>query len=125
MNSVNLIGNLTRDPEIRNYGDDQKAVCYFTIAINRLGDGADFPRIVTFGKTAENCSRYLSKGRKVGITGRISTSGFEKDGQKQYRTEVIADRVEFLSGVQMDKKDDQEPEQVQAQFAAIAEDIPF
>ena len=110
---------------MRTFGDDQKAVCYFTIAINRLGSGADFPRIVTFGKTAENCHRYLSKGRKVGISGRISTSGYEKDGQKQFRTEVIADRVEFLSGVQMDKEKDPDPEQVQAQFAAIAEDIPF
>lgn len=105
MNCVNLIGNLTKDPEIfYTSGNEPTAVCAFTIAINRLKDGADFPRVVCFGKTAENCDRYLEKGRKVGVTGRLQTSSYDKDGKKYYKTEVIADRVEFLNGVQMEER---------------------
>lgn len=102
MNSVSLIGRLTRDPEVR-YGQSQTAVARFSIAIDRGRDrdgndrGADFPNIVCFGKTAELVEKYIGKGRLVGITGRIQTGSYDnKDGVKVYTTEVVADRVEFL-----------------------------
>lgn len=102
MNSVNLIGRMTRTPELR-YTESQMAVCRFSIAIDRGKDrdgndrGADFPSIVVFGKTAENCGKYLAKGRKVGIAGHIQTGSYtNKDGVKVYTTDIIADRVEFI-----------------------------
>ena len=102
MNSVSLIGRLTRDPEVRYGAASQTAVARFSIAIDRGKDrdgndrGADYPNIVCFGKTAELVEKYLGKGRLVGITGRIQTGSYEKDGKKVYTTEVLADRVEFL-----------------------------
>lgn len=77
MNSVVLIGRLTKDPEIR-YTRDQTAVATFTVAIDRpvkkdAEKKADFPRVTVFGRQAENCERYLAKGRLVGIQGRIQT----------------------------------------------------
>ena len=102
MNSVSLIGRLTRDPEVRYGAASQTAVARFAIAIDRGRDrdgndrGADYPNIVCFGKTAELVEKYLGKGRLVGITGRIQTGSYEKDGKKVYTTEVLADRVEFL-----------------------------
>lgn len=101
MNSVVLIGRLTRDPEVR-YTESQLAVARFSIAINRVPGrdgqdrGADFPNIVVFGKQAENCERFLTKGRQVAIQGHIQTGNYEKDGRKVYTTDVVADRVEFL-----------------------------
>ena len=102
MNSVALIGRLTRDPEVRYGASSQTAVARFSIAVDRQRGGregeqtADFINIVCFGKTAELVEKYMGKGRLVGITGRIQTGSYEKDGRKVYTTDVIADRVEFL-----------------------------
>ena len=94
MNSVILIGRLTRDPELTYTPNNQTAVTHFSIAVDRPGTQgrdrqADFIRITVFGKQAENCDRYLSKGRQVAINGRIQTG---------YTTDVIANNVEFLGG---------------------------
>ncbi len=104
MNQVSLIGNLTRDPELRySTGANQTAICRFTLAVN---DGygekqrTNFIPIVVFGKQAENCDRYLAKGRKAAVSGRIQTGSYEKDGRTIYTTEVIANSVEFLSSGQ-------------------------
>lgn len=100
MNNVTLIGRLTRDPETRE--GSNVAVANFSIAIDRppKKDGtreADFPRIVVFGKQAENCLQYLSKGRLVAIEGRIQTGSYtNRNGDKVYTTDVVANRVEFL-----------------------------
>lgn len=102
MNSVVLIGRLTRDPETRYTSGTQMAVCTFTIAIDRMtrqGEEkkTDFPRITVFGKQAENCERFLKKGRLVGVQGRLQTGSYtNKDGATVYTTDVVADRVEFL-----------------------------
>ena len=102
MNSVALIGRLTRDPEVRYGAATQTAVARFTIAVDRQRGGrdgeqtADFISIVCFGKTAELVEKYMGKGRLVGVTGRIQTGSYEKDGRKVYTTDVVADRVEFL-----------------------------
>ena len=101
MNSVQLIGRLTRDPEVR-YTGDQMAIATFSIAIDRppRRDGTretDFPRITVFGRQAENCEKYLTKGRLVGIEGRIQTGSYtNRNGDKVYTTDVVANRVEFL-----------------------------
>ena len=145
MNSVNLIGRLTRDPEVRYGAGSQTAVCTFTVAIDRGKDrdgndrGADFPRITVFGKQAENCERYLKKGRLVGVSGRIQTGSYQnKDGATVYTTDVVADRVEFLEwgdrpqsnggGMQYGHSGNAQPanlDQAPEGFSAIEEDIPF
>ena len=102
MNSVSLIGRLTRDPDVRYSAGSQTAVARFTLAVDRqraAREGeptADFISIVCFGKTAELVEKYITKGRQVGVTGRIQTGSYDKDGQRIYTTDVIADRVEFL-----------------------------
>ena len=102
MNSVVLIGRLTRDPEVRYISESQMAVATFTVAVDRpVRSGqekkTDFPRVTVFGRQAENCERFLAKGRLVGVQGRIQTGSYtNKDGQTVYTTDVVADRVEFL-----------------------------
>ena len=102
MNTVILIGRLTRDPEVR-YGDKTgTAVARFSVAIDRGKDkegkdrGADFPNVVCFGRLAEIVGKNQRKGRLVGVSGHLQTGSYEKDGQKYYTTEVFANRVEFL-----------------------------
>ena len=103
MNKSTLIGNLTKDPELRTT-QSGIANCSFTIAVTRKFKGSngekqtDFIPIVTWRKTAELCGKYLSKGKKVAIVGEIQTRNYEaKDGTKRYVTEVVADEVEFLT----------------------------
>lgn len=96
MNKWIGIGRLTKDPELR-YTDKNIAICSFTIAINRINEESDFIPIKVFNKLAENSFKYLKKGSLVGITGSIKTSNYEKDGKKIYKTEIIANSVEFLS----------------------------
>ena len=104
MNNVVLIGRLTRDPELSYTPNNQTPVCRFTIAVDRPrrnGEdmGADFIRITVWGKQAENCDRFISKGRQVGVSGRIQTGSYKnREGITVYTTEVVADRVEFLGG---------------------------
>ncbi|GHU65050.1 single-stranded DNA-binding protein [Clostridia bacterium] len=100
MNIVILVGNLVRDPE-KTYTQSGMAITRFTIAVNRNrktegGEDADFVRVTAFDKQAEFVERYFSKGRKIGIEGRIQTGSYEKDGKKVYTTDVIANRVEFV-----------------------------
>lgn len=104
MNNVVLIGRLTKDPELSYTPNNQTPVCRFTVAVDRPrrnGEdmGADFIRITVWGKQAENCDRYIAKGRQVGVSGRIQTGSYKnKEGITVYTTEVVADRVEFLGG---------------------------
>jgi len=136
MNSVVLIGRLTKDPEVR-YTGDQMAVASFTVAIDRPQRAdkekvTDFPRVTVFGKQAENCERFLKKGRLVAIEGRIQTGSYNnKDGQKVYTTDVVANRVEFLEwGDKSEFKSgpgpERAPEGIPAGFQVIDDDdIPF
>ena len=135
MNNVSLIGNMTKDPDLRySTGNEPTAVCRFTIAVN---DGygekqrTSFIPIVVFGKTAENCDKYLAKGKKVAVNGRIQTGSYEREGRTIYTTDVIASNVEFLS--QREENEPQNPkESVEEQsaqqmgFRALSDDdIPF
>src|SRR3989344_2535514 len=102
INKAMVFGNLTRDPELRALPSGVN-VCNFSVATNRVyrdRDGkkqeqADFHNVVVFGRQADIVAQYLKKGRSVFVEGRMQTRSWEKDGQKQYRTEVIADRVQF------------------------------
>ena len=100
MNSVQLIGRLTRDPEIR-YTDGGASIARFGIAVDRRfkqenGADADFINIVSFGKTAEFIEKYFHKGMKIALNGRIQTGSYtDKDGKKVYTTDVVAENVEF------------------------------
>lgn len=103
MNKVILVGNLARDPELSTTTSG-KSVCKFTIAVNRpytSADGtreADFLSVIVWEKNGENCHKYLKKGSKAGVVGRIQTRTYDdKDGVKRYITEVVAEEVEFLS----------------------------
>jgi single-strand DNA-binding protein len=107
VNKVILVGNLGRDPEVR-YLPSGQTVANFTLATSdsyndRSGarqERTDWHNIVVYGKQAELCGQYLKKGRQVYIEGRISTRQYEaKDGSgKRYRTEIVAQRVQFLGG---------------------------
>ncbi len=102
MNRATLIGNLTRDPELRMTSGGIQ-VCTFSVAVQRRFSNsqgeklADFFNIVTWRALAENCSRYLHKGSKVFVGGQLQNRSYDaQDGSKRYVTEIIADEVEFL-----------------------------
>jgi len=102
INKVILYGNLTRDPELKALPSGQN-VCSFSIATNRTykdRDGkkqeqTEFHNIVVFGKNADNIATYMRKGSALYIEGRLQTRSWEKDGEKKYRTEVVAEIVQF------------------------------
>lgn len=130
MNNVILIGRLVREPELRYTSGSQMAVCRFTLAIDRrVKQGeekkTDFPNVICFGKTAENCEKFLAKGRKVAVQGRLQTGSYEKDGVKHYTTDVIADNVEFLEWGEKTGEVTKASASVPEGFEALDESIPF
>ena len=111
INRVVLVGRLTKDP---NFMENQVAVANFTVAVNRTFKNkngeqeADFINVVTFRKQAENVNNYLSKGSLVGIDGRVQTRNYEnKEGQRIFVTEVVADSVQFLEPKNSNKQNNQ------------------
>lgn len=103
MNKVILIGNLTRDPELRSTSGGT-SVCSFSIAVNRRFAGqsgeraTDFFNIVAWRQLGENCSKYLAKGRKVCVVGELQSRTYDaKDGTKRTVVEIVADDIEFLT----------------------------
>ena len=103
MNKVILMGRLTRDPEVRySQGENSMAIARFSLAVDRRrqqnqeGQTADFIGCVAFGKLGEFAEKYLHKGTKVLLTGRIQTGSYDnKDGVKVYTTDVVAEEIEF------------------------------
>ena len=130
INRVNVSGNLTRDPELRaTRGGTQ--VLSFGVAVNdrrknpQTGEWEDYPNFVDctmFGKRAETVSRYLSKGSKVAIEGKLRYSAWEKDGQRRSKLEIIVEDIEFIA-----KRDDGAAAQAEqaAEPDFYDEDIPF
>ncbi len=104
-NQVTLMGNLTRDPELRTTPNGQ-SVCSFALALNRSykgGDGewkemTDFIDIVAWGPLGERVAQYLTKGRPALVSGRLQSRSWEQDGQKRNKVEVVANDVTFLGG---------------------------
>ncbi len=149
LNKAFLIGNLTRDPELKALPSGIK-VCSFSIATNRVWkdkngarqEAADYHNIVVFGRQAETVAQYMKKGSQVMIEGRMQTRSWDDaaSGTKKYRTEVIADRVQFgssgggagasvkpqTSPSKKDEEDDNELDTIEYPEEQInAEDIPF
>ena len=134
INRVNISGNLTRDPELRATAGGTQ-VMSFDVAVNdrrrnpQTGDWEDYPNFVDctmFGTRAEAVSRYLSKGSKVAIEGKLRYSSWERDGQRRSKLEVVVDEIEFMS-----RTDGQVPTaggngiQGQRETELCDEDIPF
>jgi single-strand DNA-binding protein len=125
LNKVLLIGNLTRDPELR-YIPSGSAVATFTVAVNRVykdqagekKEQTSFIRVVVWGRRAEVCGEYLSKGSPVFVEGRLQSRDWEtQDGQKRSTVEVVADNIQFLRGAV------KQGAQAQSQQTPPAEDI--
>ncbi len=144
INKAFLFGNLTRDPELRALPSGMNVV-NFSIATNRTykdRDGkkqeqTDFHNVVVFGRQADTVNQYLKKGSSVFVEGRMQTRSWEKDGEKKYRTEVVADRVQFgpkgSGGGGGKRAEASEPEEASTGGAGIEypkddinpDDIPF
>jgi single-strand DNA-binding protein len=106
VNVVTLIGNLASDVDVRDVGEDRK-VAHFLLAVDRPDKGADFVRVNAWNKQAETCSRYLAKGRRVAVDGRLRSRSWEDpDGKRRSAVEVVANRVEFLSSADGGRTDD-------------------
>lgn len=126
MNSVTLIGNLTRDVELRQTTAG-KDVCVFSIAVNRpFSEETDFFPVVVWGKRAEICGQYLKKGSKVGVVGHIQNRTFEtKDGGKKTVAEVVASTVEFLTPKQASESTTPRKDFAELQTVQEETDLPF
>ena len=104
-NQVTLMGNLTRDPELRNTPNGQ-SVCSFSLALNRSWKGADgsqqeatdYVDVTAWGPMGENVAKFVTKGRPVLVSGRLQSRAWEQDGQKRSKVEVVATDVTFLGG---------------------------
>lgn len=147
LNKAIVIGNLTRDPEIRSLPSGIK-VCSFSLATNRVWkdkDGSrqestDYHNIVVFGRQAETVAQYMKKGSSMLVEGRMQTRSWEDktSGEKKYRTEIVADRTQFgpkgnSSGVSQNKDQEKAPASKNDEIDTIEypeeninpEDIPF
>ncbi|MEA3398944.1 MAG: single-stranded DNA-binding protein [Patescibacteria group bacterium] len=144
LNKSFIIGNLTRDPELKSLPSGVK-VCSFSVATNRVWndkdgkrqEAADFHNIVVFGRQAENVAQYMRKGSQVMVEGRIQTRSWDDaaTGTKRYRTEIVASRVQFGSNNQKpsqgpsipkEEKKDEKLDTIEYPEEEInAEDIPF
>lgn len=123
MNKVILMGRLTRDPDIR-YSPDNKAIARFSLAVDRRikAEGqkdADFFNCTSFGKTAEFCERYLSKGSKVLLTGKLQNDNYtNREGQKVYSVQILVEELEFG-----ESKSEAERQKPTDDFVTVPDDI--
>ena len=131
MNNIVLIGNLVRDIELKNLPNNNTAVANYTLAVNnpfKKDDNnkptADFINIVTYGKPAETLAKYMAKGCKLAVEGRLQIRSWkDKDGKNRYNTEVVTNNVEFLSFP--DKGQGQSTQQSNDYSPTEDEEIPF
>lgn len=134
VNKVILVGNLGADPELK-YTPQSRALCNLRIATTEVykdksgqkKEQTEWHRVTVWGDQAENCNKYLAKGRSVYVEGRLQTRSYEKDGQKHYTTDIVADKIVFLGGgkggaaKESAPADDGEP----SSPPAADDDIPF
>lgn len=131
MNQVILMGRLVRDPDVRwTQGPEQKCIARYTLAVDRRGakegqQQADFISCVTFGKGGEFAEKYLKKGIKIAITGRLTTGSYtNREGQKVYTTDIIVDSHEFAESKAADSgSQNQKPSEVGEGFMDIPMDV--
>ena len=133
INRVEISGNLTRDPELRSTASGLP-VLGFGVAVNdrrknqQTGEWEDHPNFVDctmFGKRAESVSRYMSKGGKVAVAGRLHWSQWEREGQKRSKLEVVVDDIELMSGRRDADNDLAAAQAAEADSSVYDEDIPF
>jgi len=130
MNQLNIIGGLTRDPESRTT-QSGKQVCTFTVGVNRRNDRekSDFFRVNAWGELGNNCAKYLSKGKRVRVTGSVSLSTYTaQDGTTRASLEVLAQDVEFLSPASQGQQNAPQAQKTDAQsgFVQVDEEtLPF
>lgn len=133
LNKAIVFGNLTRDPELKALPSGQQ-VATISIATNRIykdkdgkqQESVDYHNVVVYGKTAENCAKYLTKGSSAYVEGRLTTRSWDKDGVKQYRTEIVAETVQFGPRKDAPKTDGNESAIPDYPADDVApEDIPF
>lgn len=121
MNTVTLIGRLTSDPETRT-AQSGTVIASYTLAVDRIGEGTDFIRCKAFGKAAEFAGKYLKKGTKIAVSGRIETGSYtNKDGQKVYTTDVIVNNHEFCESRKAEEQADDFVEVPEG----LQEELPF
>ena len=132
MNKVILMGRLTRDPEVRyTQGDNAMAIARYSLAVDRRfkRDGepdADFINCVAFGKSGEFAEKYLKKGTKIAVVGRIQTGSYtNKDGQKVYTTDVVVEEQEFAESKNVGSSDNNQsaPANKNTDFMSIPDGI--
>ena len=97
MNSINVAGRITAAPELKYTEKDKKAIVRFSIAVNNGSEIADFFNVTAFDKQAENLAKYVSKGDMLAVSGRLSTSSYEKDGVKINSVQIIASAITFCN----------------------------
>lgn len=137
MNNVQIMGRLTKEPDVRM---GQKKIARFTLAVKRDKENSDFINCVAFDKTAEFAERYLRKGKRAIVEGKIQTGSYEKDGRKVYTTDVIANKVTAIDYEQVEYAQPQPQPEIQRQpqqmrtntadqewngFEIDASDLPF
>ena len=132
MNKVFLIGNLTKDIELKSVGQDNISVCKFSIAVNRRfadKDGnktVDFFNIVAWRGLAENCAKFLSKGKKIAVFGELQTRSYDdKDGVKRTAIEVLADEIEFLTPKSADEQASKQQDDNDDLSPVTGDNLPF
>lgn len=129
MNTVLIMGRLTKDPELK-YTSKGTAITNFVLAVNRPGDKeniADFPRIIAIGKVADNLCKYTEKGNRIVVEGKIQTRTYKnKGGENVYLTEILASKIEYLD---FKRSDENKKEYVAKndydELDIVDEDLPF
>ena len=126
MNRVCLVGRLTKKPELRESESGTKQTT-FTLAVNRIKEGADFISCVAWNKTAELIEKYIDKGRELGVEGRIQTNSYEdKEGNRKYVTNVAVDNITFIGSRSDDKETKKEEvEDFNDELELTDDDLPF
>ncbi len=124
MNKAVLLGRLTHDPDSRTF-DNGKQCAKFSIAVSRIGDGADFFNVVAFDKQASNVCRYLVKGSQVAVVGHIQTGSYEKDGVRRPTFDIIAENVEFIGSRQTSDTTPKQDESIDELKEVEDDDMPF
>lgn len=124
MNKVILVGNLGKDPELNgSTAPDKPQMAKMSVATTNYDGSTSWHSVICFGKTADNCIRYLQKGSKIAIDGRIQYNSYEKDGNMVYFTNIVASNIQFLSSPNRREDNNVQPDiLVKDNFS---DDIPF
>ena len=122
MNKFVGIGRLTDEPKVSETQSGKK-IARFTLALDRIGEGADFPSFIAWEKRAELIEKYCHKGNKIGVVGRIQTGSYEVKNGKVYTTDIVVDEIEFCEKKQKDGSEGQPKENPEEEFMKIPEGI--